>query len=277
MNEEFQSANEELLTSKEELQSLNEELTALNNQLQETLDRQRTTSDDLQNVLYSTDVATIFLDASLNIRFFTPATRALFNVIASDVGRPLADLVSRAADEALLSDARVVLAKHLPVEREIETPDGHWFMRRILPYRTQAGGVEGVVITFVDITERVRAEQRLVESERRYRSLFENMNSAASSCSRSCRARTAGPSIWSTSRANERVEAVTEPEGLRKSIGRRLTAGLARHRERSRRLDRNLRRGRLDRRAGSIRALFGLAGRALRSSPPTSPRRDNAP
>ncbi len=154
VNEEFQSANEELLTSKEELQSLNEELTALNNQLQETLDRQRTTSDDLQNVLYSTDVATIFLDDKLDIRFFTPATRALFKVIATDIGRPLADLAARGADEALLSDARMVLAKHLPVEREIETPDNHWFMRRILPYRTQADGVEGVVITFVDTTER---------------------------------------------------------------------------------------------------------------------------
>ena len=76
VNEEFQSPAEELLTSKEELQSLNEELTALNNQLQETLDRQRTTSDDLQNVPYSTDVATIFLDDKLDIRFFTPATRA---------------------------------------------------------------------------------------------------------------------------------------------------------------------------------------------------------
>ncbi|MBB4200338.1 histidine kinase [Rhodoblastus sphagnicola] len=154
VNEEFQSANEELLTSKEELQSLNEELTALNNQLQETLDRQRTTSDDLQNVLFSSDVATIFLDDRLNIRFFNPATRALFNVIAGDIGRPLSDLAARGVDEALLNDARVVLAKHLPVEREIETPDGRWFMRRILPYRTQAGGVEGVVITFVDMTER---------------------------------------------------------------------------------------------------------------------------
>ena len=165
VNEEFQSANEELLTSKEELQSLNEELTALNNQLQETLDRQRTTSDDLQNVLYSTDVATIFLDDKLDIRFFTPATRALFNIIASDVGRPLADL--RGADEALLSDARIVLAKHLPVEREIETPDGHWFMRRILPYRAQAGGVEGVVITFVDMTERKSVRDALEAAKRR--------------------------------------------------------------------------------------------------------------
>ena len=167
VNEEFQSANEELLTSKEELQSLNEELTALNNQLQETLDRQRTTSDDLQNVLYSTDVATIFLDASLNIRFFTPATRALFHVIASDVGRPLADLASRGADEALLADVRTVLAKHLPVDREIETPEGLWFMRRILPYRTQADGVEGVVITFVDITERKSVSDALEAAKQR--------------------------------------------------------------------------------------------------------------
>ena len=92
INEEYQSSNEELLTSKEELQSLNEELTALNSQLQETLERQRTTSNDLQNVLYSTDVATIFLDTDLNIRFyFTPATKLLFSVIPGDVGRPLAD------------------------------------------------------------------------------------------------------------------------------------------------------------------------------------------
>ena len=109
VNEEYQSTNEELLTSKEELQSLNEELTALNSQLQETLERQRTTSNDLQNVLYSTDVATLFLDTDLNIRFFTPATKSLFNVIPSDIGRPLADLNSLAADGALLTDARTVL------------------------------------------------------------------------------------------------------------------------------------------------------------------------
>ena len=101
VNEEFQSTNEELLASKEELQSLNEELTALNSQLQETLEQQRTTSNDLQNVLYSTDVATLFLDADLNIRFFTPATKSLFNILPSDVGRPLADLNSLAIDSTL--------------------------------------------------------------------------------------------------------------------------------------------------------------------------------
>jgi two-component system CheB/CheR fusion protein len=167
VNEEFQSTNEELLTSKEELQSLNEELTALNNQLQETLDRQRTTSDDLQNVLYSTDVATIFLDAALNIRFFTPTTKALFNIIASDVGRPLFDLASLAADSALLHDARAVLAKHLPIERQIEARSGAWYLRRILPYRTQSGGVEGVVITFADVTDRKDASDALEAAKRK--------------------------------------------------------------------------------------------------------------
>jgi two-component system CheB/CheR fusion protein len=154
VNEEYQSTNEELLTSKEELQSLNEELTALNTQLQETLERQRTTSNDLQNVLYSTDVATIFLDSALNIRFFTPATKSLFNVIPSDVGRPLADLNSLAADSTLLADAQTVLRNFTPIEREIEARSGAWYIRRIMPYRTQDDAVEGVVITFAEITER---------------------------------------------------------------------------------------------------------------------------
>jgi two-component system CheB/CheR fusion protein len=162
VNEEFQSTNEELLTSKEELQSLNEELTALNTQLQETLERQRTTSNDLQNVLYSTDVATLFLDTSLNIRFFTPATKSLFNIIPGDVGRPLADLSSLAADSALLADARTVLQAEAPLEREIEAQHGGaWYIRRVLPYRTQENGVEGVVITFTDITERRHAADAL--------------------------------------------------------------------------------------------------------------------
>jgi two-component system CheB/CheR fusion protein len=153
-NEEYQSTNEELLTSKEELQSLNEELAALNSQLQETLERQRTTSNDLQNILYSTDVATLFLDSSFYIRFFTPATKSLFNVIPSDIGRPLADLSSLAADGALLNDAQTVLTTLVPLEREVEAQNGAWYIRRILPYHTQDNGVEGVVITFVDITER---------------------------------------------------------------------------------------------------------------------------
>jgi two-component system CheB/CheR fusion protein len=153
VNEEYQSTNEELLTSKEELQSLNEELTALNAQLQETLERQRTTANDLENVLNSTDVATLFLDSGLRIRFFTPATRALFKFIPADVGRPLSDLASLAADTELLRDARAMLTAPAVVEREIET-EGTWYLRRMMPYRTHDQAVEGVVITFMDITER---------------------------------------------------------------------------------------------------------------------------
>ncbi len=165
VNEEFQSTNEELLTSKEELQSLNEELTALNTQLQETLERQRTTSSDLQNVLYSTDVATLFLDAALNIRLFTPATKALFNILHGDIGRPLADLHSLAADDKLTEDARAVMKSAAPMEREIEAHGGAHFCRRISPYHAHDNDIEGVVITFTDITARKRAAKALEEAK----------------------------------------------------------------------------------------------------------------
>jgi len=161
VNEGFQSTNEELLTSKEELQSLNEELTALNGQLREALERQRLTSDDLQNVLYSTNIGTLFLDLDLRIRFFTPAIKALFNVIPGDLGRPLADLHSIATDNELLPDAHKVLAGEALIEREIGAPNAKWFGRRIFPYRAHDGRVEGVVITFADITERKQIAKAL--------------------------------------------------------------------------------------------------------------------
>ncbi len=166
VNEEFQSTNEELLTSKEELQSLNEELTSLNGQLQETLELQLTASNDLQNILYSTDLATIFLDQDLKIRFFTPATKALFRILPNDVGRPLTDLCLLATDETLMADAATVLRTLDPVERQIEAQDGAWYIRRILPYRTQNKEVQGVVITFGDITERKHIADALKTAER---------------------------------------------------------------------------------------------------------------
>ena len=166
-NEEFQSTNEELMTSREELQSLNEELTALNSQLQETLERQRNTSNDLQNILDSSGVATLFLDSALNIRFFTPAAQSLFRVIATDIGRPLSDLTPLAADRDLLGDARTVLTSLAPLGREIEADGGSWYVRRILPYRTQDNRVDGVVITFTDISE-IKAAEREIQAARAY-------------------------------------------------------------------------------------------------------------
>ena len=167
VNEEYQSTNEELETSKEELQSLNEELTALNSQLHETVEQQRAASNDLQNILNSTDMATLFLDADLRIRFFTPAAKSLFNVIASDVGRPLADLTRRFEDCDLLRDARAVLASHVPIRREVKADDDGWFMRGMLPYRSEDGEVEGLVITFSSISE-IKAAEREIEVARAY-------------------------------------------------------------------------------------------------------------
>ena len=167
VNEEFQSTNEELETSKEELQSLNEELTALNSQLQETVEQQRATSNDLQNILNSTDVATLFLDCKLNIRFFTPATKSLFNIIATDVGRQLADLTRRFEDADLLSDAQAVLSSRAPVRREVKAHDGAWFIRGMLPYRSDDSRIEGVVITFAGISE-MKAAEREIEAARAY-------------------------------------------------------------------------------------------------------------
>ena len=161
IQEEYQSTNEELLTSKEELQSLNEELTALNTQLQETLEQQRSASSDLQNVLYSTNIATLFLDRKLQIRFYTPATTALFRLIPSDVGRPLADLKSVATDPTLLGDASRVLETLTTAEYIFQAADSKWFRRRIFPYIGADGGVSGVVITFSDVTDQHAAATAL--------------------------------------------------------------------------------------------------------------------
>lgn len=166
ISEEYQAANEELLASQEELQSLNEKLTALNTQLQETLNQQRTTSDDLQNVLYSTDVATLFLDSDMCIRFFTPATRAMFRLRPGDIGRPLSDLSSMSSDNTILDDSAKVLADYQAIDRDIEARDETWFRRRIMPYKSQTGAVEGVVITFTDITDRRKIFQALAAAER---------------------------------------------------------------------------------------------------------------
>ena len=167
INEEFQSANEELETSKEELQALNEELTALNAQLQESLEQKRATAADLQNILDSSDVATLFLDTALNIRFFTPAAKALFGVTGVDIGRPLVDLAQRFHDDALLTDAHAVLTTFAPKRREIESLDGNWYIRGILPYRVAAGAVEGVVIIFARISE-MKAAERKIEAAKAY-------------------------------------------------------------------------------------------------------------
>ncbi len=167
INEEFQSTNEELETSKEELQSLNEELTTTNNQLGETLERQRRTSDDLQNILNSSDPATLFLDEDLRIRFFTPSTATLFNLIGSDVGRPLADLANPFTSLDLIADAHAVLAELATVRREVQSASGAWYTYRTSPYRTQDNRIEGVVISLSEISA-IKALERESQAARAY-------------------------------------------------------------------------------------------------------------
>jgi len=149
-NEELQSTNEELETSKEELQSLNEELNTVNAQLESKLGELERTNNDLDNLLTSTNVATIFLDPRLRIRRFTPAATRLFNLLPSDVDRPLSDIVPRFTDPELLPDAAIVLDHLSPVSGEVRTHGGQWYMREVLPYRTRDNRIEGVVITFSD-------------------------------------------------------------------------------------------------------------------------------
>ena len=189
VNEELQSTNEELETAKEELQSLNEELNTVNAQLRDKVDELEAINNDLDNLLACTDIATIFLDNNFSIKRFTPAATRLINLIPSDVGRPLSDIARTFTDDDLLVDARRVLDRLVPVEKEIraspsasgvrgpsvaedraqptkekgqrrkdkgQTTKGNeqesWYIRRILPYRTKDNRIEGVVVTFVDVT-----------------------------------------------------------------------------------------------------------------------------
>ena len=160
-NEELQSANEEMETSKEELQSLNEELNTINARLQEKVEELEDTNNDVVNLLSSTNIATVFLDKELKVKRYTPASTRLFSLIPSDVGRPIGDVLRRFTDETLLDDARRVLADLTPLSREVQAEDGRWYIRRITPYRTQDDRIEGVVITFVDVSDLKETEEAL--------------------------------------------------------------------------------------------------------------------
>jgi two-component system, chemotaxis family, CheB/CheR fusion protein len=164
-NEELQSTNEEMETAKEELQSLNEELVTVNSELQGKLDALADANDDLQNLFNSTEVATIFLDNDLRIKRFTAEAKRVSNLIASDAGRPLSDIVSKLSSDRLLEDTQDVLQTLVVKEREVQVADGSWFAMRILPYRTSKNTIDGLVLTFMDITTMKRAEQ-VVEAVR---------------------------------------------------------------------------------------------------------------
>lgn len=162
-NEELQSTNEELTTSKEEMQSLNEELQTVNAELQAKVDELSRTHNDMKNLLNSTDIATLFLDNDLHIRRFTTQATKIIKLIPGDVGRPITDLASELLYPELAEDAREVLQKLGFAEKPVRARDGRWFTVRIMPYRTLDDRIDGVVITFADITAAKKLEAQLRE------------------------------------------------------------------------------------------------------------------
>ncbi|MGR3497084.1 chemotaxis protein CheB [Citreimonas sp.] len=176
INEEYRSTSEELETSKEELQSMNEELQTVNAELKNKLESISTAHSDLQNLTAATEIGTLFLDAKLRIRMFTPPIGDLFNVTDMDVGRSITDFTHRLCYDDVEKDARRVLRDLSPFETEVQGRDGRCFMMRLRPYRTVEDRIDGVVVTFVDITSRLEAERKLVESQRRYQLLFNSID-----------------------------------------------------------------------------------------------------
>ena len=163
-NEELQSSNEELETSKEELQSVNEELMTVNAESQSKIDELTLVTNDMNNLLAATKIATIFLDNDLNIKRFTPAISKVVKLIQTDIGRPVRDFSSSLVYEDMVKDAGEVLRTLIAKEIEVSDKNGLWFLMRILPYRTIDNIIDGVVITFTDITEQKHAQEVLSDT-----------------------------------------------------------------------------------------------------------------
>lgn len=160
-NEELQSTNEELTTSKEEMQSLNEELQTVNAELQSKLDDLSSMNNDMKNLLNSTDIATVFLDNALNVRRFTTQATQIYKLIPADIGRPLSDIVNELHYPELQADAQSVLHSRVFSDKQVAARNGRWYKVRIMPYRTLENVIDGVVITFSDISEAKQLEAEL--------------------------------------------------------------------------------------------------------------------
>jgi two-component system, chemotaxis family, CheB/CheR fusion protein len=179
INEEYRSTLEELETSKEELQSINEELHTVNEELKEKVDALGRANDDLVNLMDATDVATLFLDRELRIERYTPTLARLFNVQPQDRGRPLAHVTHSLDYPDLADDAAQVLEGLVPVERQVSDAERRCYLTRVRPYRTSEDRIEGVVLTFVDVTRLKAAQAELHRSEQRHRLLVESVKEYA--------------------------------------------------------------------------------------------------
>lgn len=173
INEELRSATEELETSKEELQSINEELTTVNAELKSKVEETGKINDDLQNLIAANDIGTIFVDRNICIKRYTPRAIDVFSIIPSDIGRSLLDITHRLEYDKLADDAAEAFDSLRLIERELKSNDGRWYLARFVPYRTTEDRIDGAVLSFIDITGRRQAEDRLREGERRMRIVAE--------------------------------------------------------------------------------------------------------
>jgi two-component system CheB/CheR fusion protein len=169
INEELRSAKEELETSREELQSLNEELTTVNFELRMKVDESSRNNDDLRNLMEASEIATVFVDAGMRIKRYTPQAKRLFALIPGDVGRPLMDITSQLKYDEIADDAAAAFRYLRPVERSVTTLEGEHFLARVLPYRTSDDKIGGAVLTFIDVTRLRRAEHMVALAEERLR------------------------------------------------------------------------------------------------------------
>jgi two-component system CheB/CheR fusion protein len=169
INEELRSTTKEMETSKEELQSTNEELITVNLEMKMKVDETAKANDDLQNFISATEIAVVFIDRGMRIKRYTRPSTKIFNLIATDIDRSLLDITHRLEYPAIAQDIEQVFEKLQPVEREVRSADGLWYIAKLLPYRTAEDRIEGVVLSFIDISKRKLVEQRLQESEQRMR------------------------------------------------------------------------------------------------------------
>lgn len=197
-NEELQSTNEEMVTSKEELQSLNEELTTLNAELQSKNEELSEANNDMRNLLNSTQVPTIFLDNNLKIRRFTPYATKIASLIQGDVGRPITDIVLNLDYKDLVKDVRTVLQTLVFKEATIQTLDGSWQRMRIIPYRTADNVIDGVVITFTDITDLKNITERMAERTEYAESIIRTVRAPLMVLNGNLRVISANPSFYRT-------------------------------------------------------------------------------
>jgi PAS domain S-box-containing protein len=175
INEELRATTEELETSREELQSINEELTTINQEMQHKVEEVGQSNNDLLNLMASTQIATIFVDRELRIKRYTPSAQAIFNLIPSDINRPLAHIAHQLDYDQLAADAARVRETLAQTEREIQSQEGRWYLARLLPYRTLDDTIDGVTLTFVDITDRKQIDEALHESQLRLTEILQQL------------------------------------------------------------------------------------------------------